>query len=107
MNSFERYQNALAGLPVDKVPNFDIIMGFAPHFIGQPMRAYYLDHHVLVDSNLAMVEHFGLDIVQAISDSYREAHDFGSLVEFPQDDMPLVKAPYLADEAKIKKSETA
>jgi len=101
MNSFERYQNALAGLPVDKIPNFDIIMGFAPEFIGKSLSAYYLDHQVLVDSNLAMVEHFGLDIVQAISDSYREAHDFGSLVEFPPDELPLVKTPYLADEARI------
>ena len=102
MNSFERYQNALAGLPVDKIPNFDIIMGFGAQFIGQKLRAYYLDHRVLVESNLAMVDHFGLDILQAISDSYREAHDFGLEVDFPEDGMPVVKRPLLVDEMRIR-----
>jgi MtaA/CmuA family methyltransferase len=98
MNSYQRYTNRLADQPVDRVPNFDILMQFAAHHIRQPLSRYYLDWGVLVQANLAVLEDFNLDIVQAISDPYREACDFGLRVEFPEDDLPLAKRPLLADE---------
>ncbi|KAA3657340.1 MAG: hypothetical protein DWQ10_13525 [Calditrichaeota bacterium] len=95
MNSFERMQNRLQGKTVDRPPNFDIFMVFAAHFINQPLTKYYLDYHVLVEANLAMVENFNVDIMQAISDPYRETHDFGAAIEFPADDLPVCKIPLL------------
>lgn len=77
MNALERMRRRLRGEPVDRPPNFDIMMQFAAHFIGQPLSRYYLDYRVLCDANFAMVEQFGLDILQAISDPYREAYDWG------------------------------
>jgi MtaA/CmuA family methyltransferase len=97
VTSFERLRAVLSGEPADRVPNFDILMQFAAHFIGAPLSAYYLDHRVLVGANLAVLEAFRLDIVQTISDPYREANDLGSLVDFPADGLPVLKGAVLSN----------
>ena len=97
MNAYERFTCRLAGEPVDRPPNFDIFMTFAAHYIGQPLSHYYLDHRVLVDANLAMVEAFNIDLVQAISDPYREACDLGLQVDFPEDALPVAAEPLLSE----------
>ena len=102
MNSTERFINRLNGETVDRPPNFNIFMTFAAHFINQPLSKYYLDHQVLVDANLAMVENFKVDLVQAISDPYRETHDFGAPIEFPEDGLPVSLIPLLDSPEKIK-----
>jgi len=102
MNSYQRFQHSLAGEPVDRVPNFDIMMTFAAHFIGQPLSRYYQDYRVLVEANLAVQEAFQLDILQAISDPYREAADYGLKVEFPEDGLPLAKEPLIQEIGDVK-----
>lgn len=74
MNSYERFMARLKGHDADRVPNFDIFMTFAAHYLRQPLSKYYLDHRVLVEANLAVAADFGIDILQAISDPYREAN---------------------------------
>lgn len=101
MNAFERYTARMAGDPVDRPPNFDIMMAFAAHYIKQPLSKYYLDHRVLCDANFAMVADFQIDILQAISDPYREAHDLGAKIDFPEDGLPVSKEYLLADESKL------
>ncbi len=103
MNSYKRYQNRLLGEPVDRLPNFDICMTRAARHIRQPLAQYYLDHRVLVEANLAILNDFHIDIVQAISDPYREAADFGLEVEFPADDLPLNHRPLLAEPEDLKR----
>ncbi len=103
MNSYQRFQQRLAGEAVDRPPNFDIFMTFAASYIGQPLSSYYQDYRVLVDANLAMVENFDIDILQAISDPYRETYDFGAEIEFPDDDLPLSHVPLLAEYDDLKK----
>ncbi len=103
MNAYERFTRRLARQPVDRPPNFDIFMTFAARYIGQPLSRYYLDHRVLVEANLAMVEVFNIDLVQAISDPYRETHDFGAAIEFPHDGLPLSHRPMLADPGDLRK----
>jgi len=95
MNSYERMIKRLNGEPVDRPPNFNIFMTFASHHINKPLSQYYLDYKVLVDANLRVLEDFDLDIVQAISDPYREAADFGAEIIFPDDDLPISKTPLL------------
>ncbi len=97
MNSYERFMNRMQGNPVDRPPNFDIMMQFAVHFIDQPLRPYYQDYRKLVEANMAVLEAFDLDLVQAISDPYRETDDFGAQIEYPEDDLPLSLIPLLAD----------
>ena len=92
MKPLERVRRRLRGEPVDRPPNFDIYMQRAAHHVGRPLSRYYLDHRVLVEANLAVLEAFDLDIVQAISDPYREASDLGLDVEWPEDSLPLRRA---------------
>jgi MtaA/CmuA family methyltransferase len=103
MNSLDRLRSRLRGQPVDRVPNFDIFMTRAAHHIDQPLSRYYLDHHVLVEANLAVAADFGIDLLQAISDPYREAADFGLEVEFPDDNLPINRKPLLATPDDLKK----
>jgi MtaA/CmuA family methyltransferase len=105
MNGLERVRRRLHGEEVDRAPNFDIYMARAAHHVGRPLREYYLDHRALVEANLAVAGDFDLDIVQAISDPYREAADMGLDVEFPEDDIPLRRKVFLEtpeDLAKLK-----
>jgi MtaA/CmuA family methyltransferase len=97
MQPLERLRNVLQGTPVDRVPNFNIFMTRAARHIGSRLSPYYLDHRVLCAANLAVLEDFGLDIVQAISDPYREAADAGLDVEFPDDGLPCNRTPLIAD----------
>lgn len=101
MNSYERVAARLAGQPVDRPPNFDIMMQFAAHHIAQPLARYYRDYRVLCAANFAVQEAFALDILQAISDPYREAADCGLAVEFPDDGLPLWKGPLLVEPADL------
>jgi len=103
MNSYERMTRRLRGDAVDRPPNFNIMMTFAAHHVGRPLSRYYLDHRVLCEANLAVLQDFDLDIVQAISDPYREAADFGADVVFPEDNLPLCRAPLLVDPADLSK----
>jgi MtaA/CmuA family methyltransferase len=103
MNSWERFSNNLRGEAVDHPPNFDIMMTFAAHFIHQPLSRYYLDYRVLSEANLAVQQAFALDIVQVISDPYREATDFGLQVEFAEDGLPLSKLPLLLAPEDLQK----
>jgi MtaA/CmuA family methyltransferase len=103
MNSQERFQARLAGEPVDRPPNFNIFMTFAAHYIHQPLSSYYLDYRVLCEANLALLEPFQVDIVQVISDPYRETADFGAEVLFPEDGLPLCHHPLLADPGDLLK----
>lgn len=103
MNSYERFVARLGGQPVDRVPNFDILMTFAAHYIRQPLSRYYLDYRVLVEANLAVAADFTIDILQAISDPYREAADFGLEVEFPADGLPISRRPLIVEPDDLKK----
>ena len=101
MNAYERVMSRLRGEPVDRAPNFDIVMTFAAHYIGQPLSRYYQDYRVLGDANLAVQEAFSLDVVQTISDPFREAADFGAQIVFPVDGLPICVQPLLADPSDL------
>lgn len=102
MNSYQRMKNRLKGALVDRAPNWDIFMAFAAHHIQQPLSKYYLDHRVLASANLAMVNDFDIDLVQAISDPYREAADLGAEIEFPEDGLPISRKPRLVDPQDLR-----
>ena len=94
--SLQRLTRRLNGDPASRAPNFDIIMSYGVKHIGAKLRDYYLDYRTLVHMNLAMLADFQLDIVQAISDPYREACDWGLDVDFPEDGLPRRVRPLLA-----------
>ena len=102
MNPLQRVHAILEGLPVDRIPNFDIFMTRAAHHIGATLSTYYLDHRVLCAANLAVLDQFHLDIVQAISDPYREAADTGLTVEFPEDGLPVSRTPLIIEPSQLE-----
>ncbi len=93
----ERVRRRLRGEPVDRPPNFDIYMQRAARHAGRRLRDYYLDHRALVEANLAVLDAFSLDVVQAISDPYREATDLGLDVEWPEDGLPIRRSILLRE----------
>jgi len=97
MTSSERLAARLAAEPVDRIPNMTLVMQFAADQIGAPLARYYLDFQVLCEANFVTAERFGLDLVDAISDPYREAADFGAPIEFPEDSLPICRAPRVRD----------
>jgi MtaA/CmuA family methyltransferase len=101
LNSLDRMRAVMSGKPADRTPNFDIFMQFAARFIGEPLSAYYSDFRVLCEANLAMLDEFGVDIVQAISDPYREAFDLGAEIDFPEDGLPRCTRPLIADPSDV------
>ena len=101
--SLERVTRRLAGEPVDRVPNFDIIMAYGVKHTGAKLRDYYLDFRTLVRMNLAVVDDLKLDIAQVISDPYREAVDIGLEVNFPEDGLPLRVKPLIEEPGDLKK----
>ena len=83
MTPYERTMKRLAGEPVDRAPNQNILMAFAARTIGSTYDRLAQDYRVLVEANLRACEAFHIDLVSAISDPLREASAFGAVVEFP------------------------
>ena len=103
MNSFDRFRAQMERTAADRPANFDIFMTFAAHLIGKPLREYYEDFRTLCQANYAVADTFGIDIVQAISDPYREACDFGAQIVFPDDGLPMCVEPLLKSEGDLAK----
>lgn len=102
MTSSQRLAARMRGEPVDRIPNMTLVMQYAADLIGARLPDYYQDYHVLCEANFKSVEVFGIDIVDAISDPYREAADFGAEITFPEDNLPLCLKPLLADTSDLQ-----
>lgn len=103
MNSLERVENRLNGQPVDKVPNLNIIMQFAARHIGVPYGKYCTDHRYLVEGNLTCCRDFGIDMVSAISDPFRETAGFGGNVVIQEDNVPSCTDYLIKEYGDVKK----
>lgn len=103
MNAKERLFARIKGQPVERIPNLNMFTTYAARYIGQPLSSYYLDYRVLSEANLAVLLAFQVDLVQVVSDPYREAADFGAEVLFPEDKPPLYLHPLLAEPADLLK----
>jgi MtaA/CmuA family methyltransferase len=99
----KRVFRRLQGETVDKIPNLNIIMTFAAKFMKVPYEKYVTDYRYLVEGNIACCEKFGIDMVSAISDPFREAHGFGENIIFPEDDVPKCTDYFIKDYSDIKK----
>lgn len=103
MTPKERVYKRLNGQKVDKIPNLNIIMTFAAKYINVPYKKYVTDFNYLVEGNIKCCEKFGIDMVSAISDPFRETHGFGANIIFPEDDVPKCIDHLLKEYSGIKK----
>jgi MtaA/CmuA family methyltransferase len=103
MTPKERFYNRLAGKPVDKIPNLNIVMLFAAKYAGVQYGDFCRDYRVLVEAQTKTALDFGLDILSSMSDPYREAYDYGAPVEYREDDLPVCKGPLLGGPEDIDK----
>lgn len=101
MTSSERLAARMRCEPVDHIPNMSLVMQFAADQIHAPLARYYQDYHVLCEANFKTVELYQLDLLDAISDPFRETTDYGSQVLFPDDDLPVLVQPRLIDPADL------
>lgn len=88
MTPRERFEAAIAGRPVDRLPCHPLTMTFASRLIGRPYRDYVHDHRVLAAGQLAVAETFGIDFVSVISDPCREVDDLGGECTYFDDEAP-------------------
>lgn len=102
MNPKERVLARLRQEPVDRAPNFSILMTFAAKYAGYTMDKFCKSYRVLVDSNIKSAEAFGIDIMSTMSDAYRETADFGAPISFPYDSLPVC-GHLITDPADVKK----
>lgn len=103
MNSIERVESRLRREPVDKVPNLNIIMQFAAKYINVPYGKYCTDYRYLVEGNIQCCRDFGIDMVSAISDPYRETAGFGGNVDILEDDVPRCTDYLIKEYSDVKK----
>jgi uroporphyrinogen decarboxylase len=103
MNSFERIYNRLAGKPVDRAPNLNILMEFAAKFTGVNYDTYCLDYRYIADANITCNDRFGIDMLSTMSDPYRETFDFGADIQFPHDSLPVCGKRFLEKPGDLKR----
>ena len=98
MTSLERLNARLAGKPVDKIPNMNIVMAVAAREAGASYREFVTDYRKLAEGSLICAEKYGLDSVGVISDPMREAAAFGTQVIFPENAVPYAEKPLVGDD---------
>ena len=95
MNSLERYNAMLSGMPVDHLPRTPILMQLAAEHIGASFGAFCSDYRVKVEANLRCAVDFGVDLVGVMSDPYCETQGFGAEIIFHDHATPECPRPPL------------
>jgi MtaA/CmuA family methyltransferase len=106
MDAIERVNCRLMGKPVDRVPNLNIIMQFAARYIDINYGKYCTDYRYLAEGNIKCCRDFGIDMVSAISDPFREAEGMGANVVINHDDVPSCRDFLIKDYGDVKKLKT-
>ena len=91
----------MAGKPVDKIPNMNIVMAVAAREAGVSYREFVSDYRKLVDGSLICAEKYGLDSVGVISDPMRETAAFGAQIIFPENSVPYAEKPLIGDDYNL------
>lgn len=97
MNSFTRTADFIEGKSTDRVPFHPILMRFAAKHAGIPYREFCLSAIHKCAGNLRCAEDFRTDWVNTMSDAYAEAEAFGTVLEYPDNNLPLVRKYAITD----------
>lgn len=91
MNALERSIRFIDGKAVDRVPFHPILMRFAARYAGIRYRDFCLSPSHKCTANIRCAADFGSDWVNTMSDPWAEAEAFGTLLSYPDDDLPKVE----------------
>ena len=97
MNAYERMMNRIAGKPVDRVPNRNLVMFFAARETGNHYGEVIRNGTLLAEGMLRCYEKYGIDCLHTITDSVREVEDLGAEVVIPLDGVPYLKKPFIVE----------
>lgn len=91
MNPLERSTAFIEGGRTDRIPFHPILMRFAARYAGVRYKDFCLsaDHKCM--ANIRCATDFGSDWVNTMSDPYAEAEAFGTILSYPDDDLPKVQ----------------
>ncbi len=90
MTGRERILTAIAHGDADHLALMPITMMLAADTVGVKYGEYARDHRVLAEAQIRTAEKYGFDFVSTISDPGREAADFGSQIEWFDDQPPAL-----------------
>ncbi len=97
MNSYERYIAMIEGQPVDVLPRIPVLMHFAARYAGITYETFARDAKAMADVNIRLVEDFGFEQLDIMSDPYREATGFGAELRYQEFAPPRCMKPPLSD----------
>lgn len=91
MNSLRRSIAFIEGSGADRIPFHPILMRFAALHAGVMYRDFCLDPAQKCMANIRCAADFGSDWVNTMSDPWAEAEAFGTLLSYPEDELPKVE----------------
>ena len=93
MNSYERYMGMVKGQKVDIVPRTPILMHYAADFVNATYEEFCKDYSIMCKANIALVEEFGFDQLDIMSDPYRETTAWGGQITYMKTTVPRCTSP--------------
>lgn len=102
MNRKERFLKTLNGEPVDRIPVFPLLMSFSAKHYGVTYQQFASDGEIMAQSQLCVLDKFGIDVITACSDAFRISADLGGDIVFPEDKPPFIENPLVGSEADLK-----
>jgi MtaA/CmuA family methyltransferase len=101
MNSLDRTLRFIEGEKVDRVPFHPILMRFAARYAGVKYRDFCLSAEHKCNANIRCAVDTGSDWVNTMSDPYAEAEAFGTVISYPENDLPQVRQYAIRDISDI------
>lgn len=93
MNSYERYMAMVKGEKADIVPRIPILMHFAAQHINASYEDFARDYKVMCEANERLVVDYDFDVLDVMSDPYRETSAFGGEISYMETTVPRCTAP--------------
>lgn len=93
MNSYHRYMGMVKGQKVDYVPRIPILMHFAADHINASYADFARNYKTMCQANIALVEDYGFDQLDIMSDPYRETSAWGGQITYHEETTPFCPPP--------------
>ena len=97
MNSLSRTIDFIEGRKTDRVPFHPIMMRFAAAYAGVKYKDFCLSASHKCSANIHCATDFQSDWINTMSDAYAEAEAFGTVLSYPDDDLPKVQQYAIRD----------